>query len=68
MTLHMPLKRIASSHTLQRARQLSLNSARMASSFPPTSIRDLASEVSLLLKQRSETVCVAETVWSRHSN
>ncbi|KAK3174797.1 hypothetical protein OEA41_002043 [Lepraria neglecta] len=33
----------------------------MASTFPPASIRDLASEVSTLLKERSETVCVAET-------
>ncbi|KAM0800773.1 hypothetical protein BDR22DRAFT_889128 [Usnea florida] len=33
----------------------------MASSFPPPEVRDIASEVSTLLKERSETVCVAET-------
>lgn len=34
----------------------------MASSFPPPAVRDLAAEVSTLLKERSESVCVAETV------
>ena len=34
----------------------------MSSTFPPPAIRDLAVEVSSLLKDRSETVCVAETV------
>ncbi|KAK4692834.1 hypothetical protein P7C71_g4445, partial [Lecanoromycetidae sp. Uapishka_2] len=33
----------------------------MASPFPPPSLRSVASEVSNLLKERSETVCVAET-------
>lgn len=34
----------------------------MASSFPPPAVRELAIEVSTLLKERSESVCVAETV------
>lgn len=34
----------------------------MASSFFPPAVRDLAGEVSTLLKERSESVCVAETV------
>lgn len=34
----------------------------MASSFVPAAVRDLAVEVSTLLKERSESVCVAETV------
>jgi len=34
----------------------------MAVSFPPPAVRELATEVSTLLKDRSETVCVAETV------
>ncbi|KAL9133815.1 MAG: hypothetical protein Q9175_005005 [Cornicularia normoerica] len=33
----------------------------MASNFPPPAVREVASEVSALLKERSETVCVAET-------
>ena len=36
----------------------------MASGFPPSAVRDMASQVSVLLKERSETVCVAETVRS----
>lgn len=34
----------------------------MASTFPPPAVQNLASEVSTLLKERSESVCVAETV------
>ena len=34
----------------------------MASVFPPAEVREMASQVSVLLKERSETVCVAETV------
>jgi len=45
---------------LQRA----LSHSPMASSFPPPAVRDLAIEVSTLLKERSESVCVAETVSS----
>ncbi|KAF6228497.1 hypothetical protein HO133_008227 [Letharia lupina] len=33
----------------------------MASGFPPPAVREMAFEVSALLKERSETVCVAET-------
>ena len=36
----------------------------MASAFPPPAVRDMAHQVSALLKERSETVCVAETVRS----
>lgn len=36
----------------------------MASGFPPPAVREIASEVSSLLKERSQTVCVAETVRS----
>ena len=36
----------------------------MASSFPPPAVREMAAEVSTLLKERSQTVCVAETVRS----
>ena len=36
----------------------------MASTFPPPAVRDVAAEVSTLLKERSQTVCVAETVRS----
>lgn len=36
----------------------------MASGFPPPAVRDMASQVSTLLKERSETICVAETVRS----
>lgn len=36
----------------------------MTSAFPPPAVREMASEVSALLKDRSETVCVAETVRS----
>lgn len=36
----------------------------MASGFPPPAVREMAFEVSALLKERSETVCVAETVRS----
>ncbi|MCJ1446586.1 MAG: hypothetical protein MMC23_007091 [Stictis urceolatum] len=32
-----------------------------ASEFPPPSLKTLAAEVSVLLKSRSETVCIAET-------
>ena len=39
----------------------------MASGFPPPNVREIASEVSVLLKERSETVCVAETVRSASS-
>ena len=34
----------------------------MARSFPPTAVEGLVSEVANLLKQRKETVSVAETV------
>ena len=34
----------------------------MASGFPPAAVRQVASEVSALLRERSQTVCVAETV------
>ena len=34
----------------------------MALSFPPTAVEGLVSEVASLLKQRKETVSVAETV------
>ncbi|KAL9073877.1 MAG: hypothetical protein Q9161_002709 [Pseudevernia consocians] len=33
----------------------------MASSFPPPALREIASQVSTLLREHSETVCVAET-------
>ena len=36
----------------------------MASTFPPPAVREVAAEVSTLLKERSQTVCVAETVRS----
>ena len=39
----------------------------MASSFPPPEVGDIASEVSTLLKERSESVCVAETVCLAHA-
>ena len=55
-------KWLFSSHTFRIISQLPVRSFGMASTFPPSSIRDLASEVSSLLKERSETVCVAETV------
>ena len=34
----------------------------MASSFPPSSVQEVVSEVASLLKQRKETVSIAETV------
>ena len=34
----------------------------MALTFPPPAVREMAAEVSSLLKDRSQTVCVAETV------
>ena len=36
----------------------------MTFTFPPPAVREVASEVSTLLKERSQTVCVAETVRS----
>ena len=36
----------------------------MASTFPPPAVREVAAEVSTLLKECSQTVCVAETVRS----
>ena len=36
----------------------------MASGFPPPAVHEIASQVSALLKERSESVCVAETVRS----
>ena len=34
----------------------------MAASFPPPALREIVSEVANLLKQRKETVSIAETV------
>ena len=45
-------------------RQYSPLASTMASTFPPPAIREMAAEVSTLLKERSQTVCVAETVRS----
>ena len=45
-------------------RQYSHPLSTMASTFPPPAVREMACEVSTLLKERSQTVCVAETVRS----
>ena len=52
-------------HTARR--QYSPTVSAMASTFPPPAVREIAAEVSTLLKERSQTVCVAETVRSAFS-
>lgn len=39
----------------------------MASAFPPASLRPILKEVAELLKQRKETISVAETVRPDHN-
>ena len=43
-------------------RRPSASVSTMALTFPPPAVREMAAEVSSLLKDRSQTVCVAETV------
>jgi len=38
-----------------------------ASSFPPSAVRDIVAEVATLLKERKESISVAETVWTARS-
>jgi len=40
----------------------SYSSANMASEFPPSSLKKIVAEVASLLKERKETVSIAETV------
>ena len=38
------------------------------SRFPPTELREIAHKVAAALKNRGETICIAETVRARHGD
>ena len=66
MSVIFPRARIVLSQ-INRFRILSralASTSKMANGFPPEKVRSIVAEVADLLKERKETVCVAETVRS----